>query len=284
MKLQLLILALCILLTNSCARASTVSAENLFVSSTPGDDAVKAIFRIPTEKKIDFIRWNLALNQDETFMLNINFGEGQPNTNGFKGGGETRYFSGRYAVSNNIYELKSENFSAPLSLIKLNENLFHLLTADGKLMIGNGGWSYTLSKKSAENSGSLWKSVLPNQTSQETVFDGRTPCLEIARNYNLPVTNECLKIKWRLTLFRDAVTNEPSKFSLRWVQYSPNLIEGNWTIKRNSDSVIYQLALNQNGETLSFLFGDENVLFFLNKQNQLLTGNSDFSFTLNRKK
>lgn len=272
------------ILISACARVSTASAETLFVSSTPGDEAVKAIFRIPAEKKIDFIRWHLTLNQDGKFALNINFGEGQPNTNGFKGGGEKLAFTGTYAVSNNIYEMKSGDFSSTLSLVKLNENLFHLLTKDGKLMIGNGGWSYTLNKKTAEKSESHWKSILPNQISQEAVFDGRTPCSEIAKQYNLQVVNDCTKIKWRLTLFRDAVTNEPTKFSLRWVQFSPNLIEGNWTIKRNADSVIYQLKLNQNGETLSFMVGDENVLFFLDKENRLLTGNSDFSFTLNRKK
>ena len=277
------ILAICFLFNISCVKASSSSAENLFVASTPGDESVKTIFGISAEKKIDFIKWNLSLNQDQTFTLDINFGESQPNTNGFKGGGEKLAFAGKFTFKNDVYELRSGNLSAPIYLVKMNENLIHLLTSDGKLMTGNGGWSYTLNKKSGEKFTSIWKSNLPNQSSQEVVFDGRTPCVEIAKQYNLQVGKDCIKIKWRLTLFRDAVTNEPTKFALRWVKYDPNLIEGNWKIKKNSDSVIYQLKLNKSGETLSFLVGDENVLFFLDKENQLFTGNSDFSFTLNRR-
>lgn len=278
------ILAICILLNASCVKASTSSTEISFIASAPGDDEIKSAFRIPVEKKVDFIRWNLILNQDGKFNLHISYGESQPNTNGFKGGGERLSFSGKFIVKDNIYELKSENFSTPISLIKLNENLLHLLTSDRKLMIGNGGWSYTLNKKDfGKNVPAVWKSSV-NQTAHESIFDGRTPCAEIAKQYNLQVSNECTKIKRRLTLFRDAMTNEPTKFSLRWIQFSPNLIEGTWMIKRNGDSIIYQLKLNPNGETLSFLVGDENVLFFLDQENQPLTGNSDFSFTLNRKK
>jgi hypothetical protein len=279
-----LIVAICCLLNVSCVKASSSSAENLFIASTPGDDPVKLIFGIPVEKKIDFIKWNLSFNQDNKFTLNINFGESQPNTNGFKNGGEKLTFNGNFIVKGDVYELKSENFSSPLTLMKVNENLFHLLTPDRKLMIGNGGWSYTLNKRSGEKLTNFWKSKVPNEIFKEAVFEGRTPCLEIAKHYNLQVGNDCIKIKWRLTLFRDAVTNEPTKFALRWIKYDPNLIEGNWKIKKSSDSVIYQLELDKSAETLSFLVGDENILFFLDKENQLFTGNSDFSFTLNRRK
>jgi hypothetical protein len=275
-KLQFLILVVSLLLTNSCTKANTSSAENLLIASTPGDDSVKEIFRIPVEKKIDFIRWHLILNQNQTFALNLNFGEGQPNTNGFKGGGEKLSFSGTYAVSNNIYELKSGNFSAQISLIKLNENLFHLLTSDGKLMVGNGGWSYTLTRKDADVKYSpiTWKSPLAQEIAQEVIYDGRTPCADFPEQ-----SANCYKLKWRLTLFRDKQTNEPTVYALRGSLYNHETRQGKWTIKRDGETVIYQLD-----NSFSFLVGDENVLFFLDRRNQLLTGNSDFSFTLNRKK
>jgi hypothetical protein len=261
------------------------AAGNAFVGSTPGDDWVKLIFGISPAKKIDFIRWFLTLNEDETFSLNLSYGEGQPNTSGFRGGGEKLALAGSFTVKGRFYELKSESFAEPLRLVKLNENLFHLLTADGKLMTGNGGWSYTLNKKDpAARELSVWRSVVSPEATRETVFDGRTPCSEIAREYRLQVVADCIKIKWRLTLYRDAATGQPSTYNLRWVQYSPSLIEGKWRVTKKADSVIYQLSLDQTGETLSFLVGDENVLFFLDKGNQLLTGNGDFSFTLNRRK
>jgi hypothetical protein len=36
-------------------------------------------------------------------------------------------------------------------------------------------------------------------------------------------------------------------------------------------------------KTLSLLAADENVLFFLDKNQKLYVGNEDFSYTLNRK-
>jgi hypothetical protein len=269
-------LMVCILLTTSCAKASTGVAENLFIASTPADDSIKSIFRIPIDKKIDFIRWSLTLSAGGSFNLDINYGEGQPNTNGFKGGGEKLSFSGTYAVSNNIYELKSGNFSAQISLIKLNENLFHLLTSDGKLMVGNGGWSYTLTRKDADVKYSpiTWKSPLAQEIAQEVIYDGRTPCADFPEQ-----SANCYKLKWRLTLFRDKQTNEPTVYALRGSLYNHETRQGKWTIKRDGETVIYQLD-----NSFSFLVGDENVLFFLDRRNQLLTGNSDFSFTLNRKK
>ncbi|MBX7174751.1 MAG: copper resistance protein NlpE N-terminal domain-containing protein [Pyrinomonadaceae bacterium] len=283
-KLQFLILLICLLLNVSCSMANTSAAENLFVASTPADDSVKTTFGIPNEKKVDFIRWNLSLNQDKSFTLNINYGEGQPNTNGFKNGGEKLTFNGNFIIKNNVYELKSDNFSKPLSLVKVNENLFHLLTADGKLMTGNGGWSYSLNKKSGEKFTSVWKSPLQNTDGQETIFEGRTPCRSIGEEYKLPIKNDCIKIKWKITFFRDAQTNAPTTYKLQSTLYYPEIVTGNWAIKQNSDAIIYQLNSDKPDESISLLVGDENVLFFLDKKNQLFTGDSDFSFTLNRRK
>ncbi len=292
-------LAACVLLTISCSGASTayvLSSKTVLVGSTPGDSLIKSLLAISPDKQIDFIRWDLTLNQSEndskTFILNIVFGEGQPNTNGFKGGGEKFSFEGTYAVSKNIYELKNKKTSTKISLIKLNDNLFHILTPDNKLMVGNGGWSYTLNRKDspAKSSAGLPSRIasLPDDTAQEVIFDGRTPCLNFAKQYNLQVGNDCHKLKWKLTLFRDSKTNKPTTYALQTTLNRPNITEGKWTIikgiKNNSEAIIYQLDLGKPNESLSFLVGDENVLFFLDKENQLFTGNSDFSFTLNRRK
>ena len=92
-------LVACILLANSCSGASTanvLSSRIVLVGSTPGDALIKSLLTIKPEKQIDFIRWDLSLNEAENgsknFVLNIVFGEGQPNTRGFKGGGEKLSF------------------------------------------------------------------------------------------------------------------------------------------------------------------------------------------------
>ncbi len=158
-------------------------------------------------------------------------------------------------------------------------------------MVGNGGWSYTLNRKDAlTNSSMVLPSRItfsPNDTAQQVIFDGRTPCLDFAKQYNLQVGNDCHKLKWKLTLFRDSKTNNPTTYALQTIN-RPNIIEGKWTIikgiKTNSEAIIYQLDPDKPSESMSFWVGDENVLFFLDKENQLFTGNDDFSFTLNRRK
>ena len=177
-------------------------------------------------------------------------------------------------------------------LVKLNENLFHLLTDDKKLMVGGGGWSYTLSRKDASLNSSAalssWTTTLSDEAAEQLIFDGRTPCLNFALGDKLRITNDCLKLKWRLTLFRDSKTNEPTIYKLESTMNRRNTIEGKWTItkgiKNNFEAIIYQLNPDRPDESISFLVGDENVLFFLDRDYRLLTGNEDFSFTLNRKR
>lgn len=279
-------LFLCILLTNACL-GNTPSSQTVLTGSTPGDDLIKSLLTINPEKQIDFIRWDLTLNAEKTYLLNINFGESQPNTNGFKSGGEILSFAGSYNQKGNVYELKNEQ--TQISLLKINENLFHLLTPNNKLMVGNDGWSYTLSRKDllTKDAAALPTLTTPAGAAQEEVFWGRTPCLDRTK-FKLPISSQCLKMKWKIVLLRDVNTGQPTTFGLDSTANRDRTIEGKWKIvkglKNNPEAVIYQLDFEKHGETLSFLVGDENVLFFLDKENQLLTGNSDFSFTLNRRK
>lgn len=296
-------LAACILLASSCSEASTanvLSSKIVLVGSTPGDALIKTLLAINPESRIDFIRWDLSLNQAEngskTYVLSVVFGEGQPNTPGFKGGGEKISSEGFYTVSKSgereIYELKNEKARGAIRLIKLNDNLFHLLTPDNKLMVGNGGWSYTLSRKdSSVNSSTIlpsWTASLPVETAQEEIFGGRTPCLDFAEKYNLQAGDDCNKLKWKLTLFRDSKTNQPTVYVLKSTLNRPATTEGKWRIikgiKTNAEAIIYQLDPDKPDKSIAFLVGDENVLFFLDREFRLFTGNGNFSYTLNRSK
>lgn len=51
----------------------------------------------------------------------------------------------------------------------------------------------------------------------------------------------------------------------------------------NPDAVVIQLNPDKSDELVSFLVGDDNVLFFLDKTNQLFIGDSNFSYTLNKR-
>lgn len=47
-----------------------------------------------------------------------------------------------------IYQLTPTDApNRSISLVRLQDNLLHLLDEEGKLMIGHAGWSYTLNRK-----------------------------------------------------------------------------------------------------------------------------------------
>lgn len=246
-----------VLFTNSCSGAevpNNSSSGIVLAGSTPGDSLIKSLLTIRPDAKIDFIRWDLTLNNGEnnanTFVLNVTYGEGQPNTLGFKGGGEKLSFQGKYIVSQSgngnlngeIYQLKSDKLPNTISLVKLNDNLFHLLTPKNQLIVGNDGWSYTLNRKEPLTNVSVVlpsltiSSALLNDTARQVIFGGRTPCLDFAKQYNWEVDNDCIKLKWKLILYRDPNTFLPTTYSLSRTLYRSGLIEGKWTIMKGSDT------------------------------------------------
>jgi len=289
------LLLLCVLLSASCSATSTTS-EIILIGSTPADEFVKTMLTIPAETKVDFIRWNLRLDDKNSFVLDIAYAESQPNTLDFKGGGEKLTIKGTFTVSegNNfkeVYHLKSSSLPTEIPLVKLNENLFHLLTPQNQLILGNGGWSYSLNRKNPIDTDEiLISSTISDDKSLQLVFDGRTPCQEIAVEHpEMNASQSCFKLKWRLILNRDTVTYLPTTYTIRKVVDNKlrDDVSGKWTIIKgtvtNPDVIIYKIELDKSAESISFLVGDENVLFFLDKNNEPFIGNEDFSFTMNKK-
>ena len=45
-----------------------------FIGSTPGDESIKTQLGIEANTKIDFIRWDLKLSPENSFILNIHIG------------------------------------------------------------------------------------------------------------------------------------------------------------------------------------------------------------------
>ena len=144
------------------------------------------------------------------------------------------------------------------------------------------------SYKSLVLSGVISKSSLDSGEAVQGVYEGRSPCLEIAKQLNVPMTPDCIKIKWRLTLYQDPKNLKPTTYTLEGVltDYRQKLREGKWAIvkstKTDPEAVIYQLALAGSKRSQFFLKADDNILFFLDKDWNLMVGNADFSYTLNR--
>lgn len=120
------------------------------------------------------------------------------------------------------------------------------------------------------------------------VFAGRTPCREISNELSMPAQADCSKLKWMLTLYKDPRTSAPTTYKLACTFHRQSLIEGKWIItkgaKANARATVYQLDPDKPAVSMYLMKGDDNVLFFLDKKGNLLVGNTDFSYTLNRRK
>lgn len=130
---------------------------------------------------------------------------------------------------------------------------------------------------------SITSHPIPTGLSVMGIFEGRPPCLEIARQLQIRVGPECIKAKWRLILFQDSVTRQPTTYKLLGKFLPP---EGKWKLVKgatsNPKADIIHLNPDKPAASFYLLKGDDNVLFILDENRELRVGNENFSFTLNR--
>lgn len=151
----------CCIVTNSWSQTNlsgNSGANNVFVGSTPCDALIKSLLKIPADTKCDFIKWNLSLDESkdtlDTYQLTALYGESQPNTNGFKGGGEKIAATGKYTAYHGVnknpnlkfYRLNGERFQSPIFLIEMDHNILHFADSNKRFIVGNGGWGYVLNR------------------------------------------------------------------------------------------------------------------------------------------
>ena len=299
--------------SNSCSQTTRPpgSSPIVFEASTPCNEALKQMLHIPQRTKCDFVKWNLALNYEKTwtpstFKLNCTYGLAKQGTRGFAEGAETIELKGNLTVdqANNlgseamVYKLTPDNSPIILYFLKMGENLLHLLDRDKRPMIGNAAWSFTLNRKDPVNppTAKLSKTIVPIQqlaTDSPVVgiFEGRTPCDDRLRELHGISPGGCQVVKCQLILYQDEKTHRPSTFLLHTIyvgagddtKYSTT---GKWTIaqgtKNNLQATLYQLNPDKPQMLISLLKADDNILFFLDKNENLLVGNSYTSYTLSR--
>lgn len=137
----------------------------------------------------------------------------------------------------------------------------------------------------------ILQNIATSQTTDQNkiligVFDGRTPCNYFGKQLSKKASEECIKIKWRLAMYKDDESANSGTYEMIGLVYkkdSPR--KGNWQISKgipsDPNAIVYQLE-ETGMEPILLLKGDDNVLFFLDSEKNLLVGNSDFSYTLNR--
>lgn len=259
----------------------TSGKDRTFIASTPADAAdVRRFLGISLTDSIDFIRWKIVLN-DLNYTLSCQYGIGKPNTNGFIE--EKRVtFSGKVARSGNYYSLQQGNRS--LKLYELNPNLIHILNNNKAMLIGNGGWSYTLNNETPVKSDVVNLRTEKGKSEEFMVFEGRTPCTDASERFSLDSRPECYKMKWLILLYSDKTTGQPSYFLSGGRGYKKETMDkGKWEIIQGKDGrLIYKLYHEKRNAPLYLLRAGESILVFTDPEGNLLVGNADFSYTLSK--
>ena len=279
-----------------------------FVGTTPcGALPREFLGGIAATAECHSITWRLVLstqqNSRATFQLGVTYGLPARRNPNLIEQGPAVAMEGTWEIVKGttsdpearVYRIHAGKPERTLSFVKVGGDLLHLLARDKSLMVGNGGWSYTLNRadraeKPGENSlaSGMSYTISPLAAGPTVfgVFEGRSPCHGIARELNRPENAGCIKVKWRVTLYQNPETSVPTTSKVEGSLYSQNARHGTWSIIRgtdtNPDAIVYRLEPTPHEAGLLLLKGDDNVLFILNQQRQPLVGHADFSYTLNR--
>jgi hypothetical protein len=308
-----LIALLCFGCAHHHAKVDQGSPSEQFVGTSPGGMIVREfIGGLPTNAACDSIQWSLTLSTNhtkggrQTFALEAAYQVPVPTSPNHSQAGPKANVNGTWELitggplrpRSTVYRLNVENPRRSLSFVKVSDGLLHLLNADGSLAIGNSGQSYTLNRKErteepgdralAMTAPSITYKIAPVSTGPDVfgVFEGRTPCLGISRELNQPRGAECIKSKWRVTLYQNPETRVPTTYKVEGSLFRDSVREGTWSLTKgtvtDANATVYQLAATPQQSPLLLMKGDDNVLFFLNQKREPLIGHSEFSYTLNR--
>jgi hypothetical protein len=252
------------------------ATEINFTGSTPAGKTVRDFLEIKPADSIDFIRWNLSISNLTTFQLTCTYGISKANTNGFVDEQKAEC-KGIVSFSDGVLTLTRQK--QRLSMLVLNRNIFHFLSADGTLMVGNAGWSYTLNSLGSGMVSDFTVKRKDIVFTDSIVFDGRTPCRGIEEMMENKTRPECYKKKWRVSLYRDQQSDSFGTYRIGTI----NGRTGKWQLKENAAGRrIYSLDLN-NGNSLDLFMADENIAYIMDGKGGLMVGDHDFSYSLNRK-
>ena len=269
--MKLLLVFLCILVTGT-----TVNKETNYTASTPAGQGVREFFGISQSDSIDFIRWHLKIIDRKEFNLSCSYGIAKPNTNGFI---NEKKVTLKGTASFNEGVLVLNQSGKKLSMQVLNDNIMHLLNKGGGMMVGNGGWSYTLNAMNKLPAPATKLTTKNFEFKDSVVFEGRTPCRGVEELFIGRVRPECYKKKWLVTLYRSYGGATTGTYKIGTVESK----KGKWKLKKSGEGkIIYSLDLN-NGNTLDLLHVDANIVYMMDVKGEILVGDHDFSYSLNRR-
>jgi len=194
-------------------------------------------------------------------------------------GGKKIKLSGSMSKKEYYYFL--QNGDKVLKIASINNNLLHFLDANNKLLVGNGGWSYTLNNIMRTPDAAINFKSLRSTFKDSMVLEGRSPC---GVPGIIPEGMQCYKLKWYVVLYTDDTTNKSGTYKILG---TPWLKQGDktekWKVIATKDAhVIFRLDKDDRSALLNLLQLDNNIFVFTDAADKLLVGNEDFSHTLNR--
>ena len=250
--------------------ASCVNGKAVYIGSTPANSSVKTFLGIPLSDSVDFIRWKLVIGGDR-YSLHCDYGIGKPNTNGFIDP-KTFDIHGKLAKEGDHFRLYNNHRT--ILLAALNAHVLQFANADKSFMTGTGGWSYTLFSSGE----ALPIDIKPKQIAlkDSMVYQGRTPCSGFS-NQGLSVSPNCYKLKWAVVLY--TANGKPTSYKTRGTAFrDAEPKTGKWYFKNGMGWMD-----GSSSQRLYFIIPDDNILLFTDAKWNLLQGDEDFGYTLNRK-
>src|SRR6185503_5547988 len=181
------------------AVASPDSME--YVGYSPCSMPAKSLVPVTCNAETGLVHWRLQLHRNPeshkptTYELWVEYGETANNVSGIASGLKKIKREGKWSMegSGTRATIKLDGLG---SFSHLGPGLTHPLNADGSLMTGNGGWSFTLAsvnslEKPVDPADLARANSVPDGSYKITplaggpavfgVFEGRTPCQGIAR-------------------------------------------------------------------------------------------------------
>ena len=152
---------MCCITISSCSQNSlpeTKLATDIFEGSTPCNPSVNAVLKIPLSDTCVFMKWELDVfnknGKDSSFKLLISYGDFQPNTMYFLGGGKSMNIAGKlwttYIIRNStkyrIFHLADDKNDRGLLFIQLDNNILHLIDNNMKFIKGDPSFAFVLNR------------------------------------------------------------------------------------------------------------------------------------------
>lgn len=272
----------------------------MYVGSSPAGQEILQTLGIDRTGTLDLIEWHLLLRGSERsgdFDLQLDYGRAANGSPGLDTQAAHTRRQGTW-TSENVPGIAGRvlRLAGGPDLVQVTPDVLHVLNVHGTLMVGDGGWSYTLSREPAAepipdpavlaSQPDMSYRLLPLATGADTfgVFEGRTPCRGIAALLAIVPPDSCVKVKWRITLSQDPESSRPTRYRIEGSLHRQTAREGTWSMTRATlGNTVIRLAATAAEAEMQLLVGDADVLFILDDSGHPIVGHALHSYTLNHR-